>query len=163
LESAEIRMLLNGPESFTPDSQMIIGPVTPVEGLYVAAGMNSNGIALSSGVGRIMAEWITEGRPGMDVSRLDVRRFSRCQATEFYMRDRATEIPSYCIEMHGPDEDHATARNIRHSPLHLYLAAKGGHFKSICGWERALWINERNGQSSPREMVDEEIAASDAG
>lgn len=161
LERAEIRMLLNGPESFTPDGQMIIGPVPPVAGLYVAAGMSSNGIALSAGVGRIMAEWIVAGRPDLDVSRLDVRRFVRCQASESFMRRRATEIPSYCIEMHGPGDDYSTARKVRISPLHEYLAESGALFKSVCGWERAIWVHRDGLGLSPRTIVDEEIAATE--
>ncbi|TAK53260.1 MAG: FAD-dependent oxidoreductase [Gammaproteobacteria bacterium] len=161
LERAEIRMLLNGPESFTPDGQMIIGPVPPVAGLFVAAGMSSNGIALSAGVGRIMAEWIVAGRPDLDVSRLDVRRFARCQASESFMRRRATEIPSYCIEMHGPGDDYRTARDVRLSPLHEYLAERGAHFRSICGWERASWVDRDGRELSPRTLVDEEIAATE--
>jgi 4-methylaminobutanoate oxidase (formaldehyde-forming) len=163
LERAEIRMLLNGPESFTPDGQMIIGPVAPVAGLFVAAGMSSNGIALSAGVGRIMAEWIVAGRPDLDVSRLDVRRFARCQASESFMRRRATEIPSYCIEMHGPGDDYRTARDVRLSPLHEYLAERGAHFRSICGWERASWVDRDGRELSPRTIVDEEIAATERG
>lgn len=163
LENAEIRMFLNGPESFTPDSQMIIGPVTPVKGLLVAAGMSSNGIALSSGVGKLISEWIIDGRPGMDVSRLDVRRFSRCQATEFYMRDRVSEIPSYCVEIHGPGDDFTTARHIRLSPLHDFLAGKQARFKSVCGWERALWVGQTTDQIGSEVIVDGEVQAAQAG
>ncbi|MFT2526176.1 NAD(P)/FAD-dependent oxidoreductase, partial [Escherichia coli] len=74
--NAGIKMLLNGPESFTPDGQMLLGPVPGVSGLFCACGFNSNGMALAPAAGRFIAEWIVEGQTSADVAQLDVRRFS---------------------------------------------------------------------------------------
>jgi glycine/D-amino acid oxidase-like deaminating enzyme len=140
LRTAEIRMLLNGPESFTPDGQMLLGPVPGATGLYAACGFNSNGIALAPAAGRFIAEWIVEGAPSSDVAPLDVRRFAAAQTAEPYVRERVTEIPGYHCRIHAPDADYATARDIRHSPLHGSLVAAGARFASVGAWERPAWF-----------------------
>ena len=154
LQNAQIRMLLNGPESFTPDAQMIIGPPPGIDGLFVAAGMNSNGIALSSCVGRTMAEWLAEGAPSLDIAPFDVRRFAKCQGAEQYMRARVADVPSYFVGMHGPGDDPPSSRNVRLSPLHSILEKAGASFKSAGAWERPIWF----GAPGP-ETIDAESAA----
>ena len=80
LHKAEVRLLLNGPESFTPDMQMLLGEAPEVGGCFLATGMNSSGIALSAAAGKLTAEWILKGQPSLDASRLDIRRFSPSQS-----------------------------------------------------------------------------------
>jgi glycine/D-amino acid oxidase-like deaminating enzyme/glycine cleavage system aminomethyltransferase T len=143
LRTAEIKMLLNGPESFTPDGQMLLGPAPGISGLFTACAFNSNGMALAPAAGRYIAEWIVEGEPSADVAPLDVRRFSPPQAAEGYMRARASEIPGFHCRMHGPDSDYRSARDIRHSPLHEQCAAAGARFVSANGWERPQWFAQR--------------------
>ena len=75
IENAEIVKLINGPDAMTPDGHYALGPVPTVPGMWVAAGMSLNGIAGAGGVGRVMAEWIVEGAPSIDVSEMNVRRF----------------------------------------------------------------------------------------
>lgn len=140
LRTADIRMLLNGPESFTPDGQMLLGPIPGATGLFAACGFNSNGMALAPAAGRFIAEWIVEGAPSADVAPLDVRRFSAVQSTEAYIRERVTEIPGYHCRLHAEDHDYETARDVRRSPLHAELAAAGARFASVNGWERPLWV-----------------------
>ena len=103
LRTAGVKMLLNGPESFTPDGQMLLGPVPGASGLYCACGFNSNGIALSPAAGKYIAEWMVEGAPRADVSPLDVRRFAGALATESFMRARATEIPGFACRLHAAE------------------------------------------------------------
>ena len=160
LRDAPIRMLLNGPESFTPDGQMLLGPVPGVTGLYAACAFNSNGIALAPAAGRYIAEWIVEGAPSADVAPLDVRRFSALQATREYVRDRVTEIPGYHCRMHQIDSDYETARDIRRSPLHHELANCEARFASVNGWERPLWIPDETGATGLLEAVAAEAVAS---
>ena len=162
LASTGIKMLLNGPESFTPDGQMLLGPIPGVDGLYSICGFNSNGIALSPAAGKFIAEWIVEGEASADVSRLDVRRFAVQQSSEAYIRERVTEIPHHACGLHGPMDDYATARNLRLSPVHASLAAAGARFASVNGWERATWIET---VTSPDWMsaVAEEAAAASCG
>jgi len=76
LENAEVRMLLNGPESFTLDSQFIVGESPDVPGLFVLGGMNSSGIALAGGAGKALAEWMIAGHPTMELNEADIRRFN---------------------------------------------------------------------------------------
>jgi len=140
LQSAGIKMLLNGPESFTPDGQMLLGPVPGATGLYCACGFNSNGMALAPAAGRFVAEWIVEGAPSVDVAQLDVRRFGAAQTSEAYMRERVTEIPGYHCRIHAPDADYATSRDVHRSPLHDELAVAGARFAAVNAWERPLWI-----------------------
>lgn len=140
LQNAGIKMLLNGPESFTPDGQMLLGPVPGVSGLFCACGFNSNGMALAPAAGRFIAEWIVEGQTSADVAQLDVRRFSAVQSGGSYLRERVSEIPAYHCRMHADDDDYQTARNLRLSPLHEQLAMSGARFGAINGWERPLWV-----------------------
>jgi len=144
LRTAHMKMLLNGPESFTPDGQMLLGPVPGISGLYALCGFNSNGMALAPAAGRYIAEWIVEGAPSSDVAPLDVRRFSTVQSTEEYLRARVTEIPGYACRMHSPIDDYQTARDVRRSPLHAELVARGAKFSSVNGWERALWFDRKS-------------------
>ena len=140
LKGADIKMLLNGPESFTPDGQMLLGPVPGATGLFVTCGFNSNGMALAPAAGKFIAEWIVEGEPSADVAPLDVRRFSPAQADDEYMRERVTEIPGYHCRMHAADEDYTTSRDKRLSPLHRQLEQPGARFGSVNAWERPLWF-----------------------
>lgn len=163
LQTTPVKMLLNGPESFTPDGQMLLGPVPGVTGLYAACGFNSNGMALAPAAGRYIAEWIVEGAPSADVAALDVRRFSKVQSTEAYLRERVTEIPGYHCRMRSPDDDYQTARDIRRSPLHDQLTAEGAKFTSVNGWERALWFDRGALDPSWLSAVAQEAAAAAEG
>lgn len=161
LRTAQIKMLLNGPESFTPDGQMLLGPVPGAGGLFAACAFNSNGIALAPAAGKFIAEWIVEGEPSSDVAPLDVRRFSPVQAAEDYMRARATEIPGFHCRLHEPDSDYRTARNIRHSPLHAQTAVTGARFVSVNGWERPVWYAPQADSKLIDSVAEEVRAATD--
>lgn len=163
LQRADVKMLLNGPESFTPDGQMLLGPIPGVTGLYAACGFNSNGMALAPAAGRFIAEWVVEGAPSADVTPLDVRRFSEAQSASAYLRERVTEIPSYHCRIVAPDEDYVTARDIRRSPLHEQLAAHGARFAAVNAWERPLWFAHGSNSSTWIDWVAEEAAAATNG
>jgi 4-methylaminobutanoate oxidase (formaldehyde-forming) len=160
LATTGIKMLLNGPESFTPDGEMLLGPVPGVDGLYSVCGFNSNGIALSPAAGKFIAEWIVEGEASADVAQLDVRRFAPLQASEAYLRERVTEIPHYACGLHGPMDDYATARNLRLSPIHASLTVAGAHFASVGGWERPTWIETPTACNWMNAVAEEVDAAS---
>lgn len=159
LRGAELKMLLNGPESFTPDGQMLLGPVPGASGLYAACAFNSNGMALAPAAGRYIAEWIVEGAPSADVCALDVRRFSAAQSAPAYLRERATEIPGFHCRMHALDADYQTARDIRRSPVHAELASAGARFVSANAWERPAWFLRESAGATCIEGVAEEAAA----
>ncbi|MFO1058933.1 MAG: FAD-dependent oxidoreductase [Dongiaceae bacterium] len=161
LERAEIRMLLNGPESFTPDMQMLLGEAPELPGFHLATGMNSSGIALSAAAGRLTAEWILEGRPSLDAARLDIRRFARDQGQRRYARERTREVPAFMCERSRPGLDFRSSRNVRRSPLHGALLLRGAVMGSVAGWERPLWFAE--GDAAPAARLRAELAAATAG
>ncbi len=161
LRNVQIKMLLNGPESFTPDGQMLLGPVPGATGLFAACAFNSNGIALAPAAGRFIAEWIVEGEPSSDVAPLDVRRFSPVQAVEENVCARAAEIPGFHCRMHEPGSDYRTARDLRHSPLHAQFGAAGARFVSVNGWERPLWCGQEEGANFVGSVAEEFRAATE--
>jgi 4-methylaminobutanoate oxidase (formaldehyde-forming) len=136
LAQAEIHMLLNGPESFTPDGTFLMGEAPGLRGFFTLAGMNSAGINFAAGAGRAIAGWITTGDPGIDVSAFDLRRFAPIHNREAWLRERVREVPSTFYLMHRGEEEFHSGRMLRLSPLHGRLAARGARFGSVMGWER---------------------------
>ena len=135
-----IRQLLNGPESFTPDGQYLLGETLEIENFFVAAGFNSTGITASGGAGRALAEWIVEGSPTMDLQDVDVRRFHPFQGTRRYLDERVRETVSTAFDMHWPFRQAESARGIRKSPLHHQLMSRNACFGEKAGWERPNWF-----------------------
>ncbi len=140
LASAEVHRLVNGPESFTPDNQFILGEAPELRRFFVGAGFNSAGIASAGGAGRALAEWIVEGRPTMDLWPVDIRRFARWHGNERWLRERMVEAVGLHYAMAWPLRDYKSGRGVRRSPLHDRLRAKGAAFGSKMGWERANWF-----------------------
>ena len=140
LVGAEVKQLLNGPESFTPDTRYLLGEAPGVRGFFVAAGFHSTGIASAAGAGRAIAEWIVEGAPTMDLWEVDLRRFAPLHNETRYLRERVVETVGLLYAMHWPSRQMQTARGRRRSPLHDRLAARGACFGEVMGWERANWF-----------------------
>ena len=140
LVGAEVKQLLNGPESFTPDTRYLLGEAAGVRGFFVAAGFHSTGIASAAGAGRALAEWIVEGAPTMDLWEVDLRRFAPLHNDTRYLRERVVETVGLLYAMHWPFRQMQTARGRRRSPLHEHLAARGACFGEVMGWERANWF-----------------------
>jgi len=134
-----IRLFFNGPESFTPDDAYILGETPELRDHFCAAGFNSVGIQSAGGAGRVLADWIVDGHPPMDLADVDVRRFHPFQGNRKYVRDRATETLGLLYEMHWPFRQKDTARGARRSPLHDKLIAKGACMGEATGWERPNW------------------------
>jgi glycine cleavage system aminomethyltransferase T/glycine/D-amino acid oxidase-like deaminating enzyme len=139
LERARFAHYLCAPESFTPDGAFVLGETGEVAGLFVAAGMNSQGIILGPGVGRALAAWIDEGAPIVDTADVDVRRFSPAQNSAGYLFARTRESLGRLYAMHWPFLQPGTARGLRRVPLYDSLAAAGAVFGEAAGWERADW------------------------
>jgi 4-methylaminobutanoate oxidase (formaldehyde-forming) len=163
LETAEVRTLLNGPESFTPDGRMIMGEATNVRGFFTLAGMNSAGMVMAAGAGRALAEWIAEGSPTIDVSAFDIRRFSGFHGNEAWLRERVREVPSHFYRMHRSAEDFTTGRMQWLSPMHERLSQKGARFGSVSGWERPIWFAGPDGRADQRSCVVAEQHAARSG
>ncbi|WP_170764582.1 GcvT family protein [Ruegeria lacuscaerulensis] len=138
LERAEVRMLLNGPESFTLDSQFMMGESPEVPGLFLMGGMNSTGIALAGGAGMAMAEWIIAGEPTMELNEADIRRFSPEMNVLRALEVRIPEVLGRHYDNPYPGRSMDTARGQRRSPIHAGLVAAGARFENRGGWERAV-------------------------
>lgn len=136
LATTGIRKFYNGPESFTPDNQFLLGAAPEVRNFYVAAGFNSVGIASAGGAGRALAEWIVEGEPTSDLTTVDIRRFGRFNGNATWLRDRVGEVLGLHYEIPWPDREMRTARPFRRSPVHHVVEAAGARFGSKMGWER---------------------------
>jgi 4-methylaminobutanoate oxidase (formaldehyde-forming) len=134
-----IRLFFNGPESFTPDDAYILGETPELRNHFCAAGFNSVGIQSAGGAGRVLADWIVDGHPPMDLADVDVRRFHSFQGNRRYVRDRAAETLGLLYEMHWPFRQKETARGARRSPIHGRLLERGACMGEASGWERPNW------------------------
>ena len=134
-----VRTMINGAIPISADGDFVMGQVADYDNVHVACGF-IYGIAAAGGAGAVMAEWILEGRPSLDLWSLDVRRFQFHHATRHFMYDRAVEIYGKHYAMKWPVEEHASVREIRLSPLYGLLRAAGAVFGSKAGWERPNWF-----------------------
>src|SRR4051794_39353275 len=139
LRETGIQTFFNGPESFTPDDRYLLGETAELRDLFVACGFNSIGIQSSGGAGKVLAEWIRDRRPPVDLTDVDVRRLHPFQSTRRYLRDRTTETLGLLYAMHWPYRQLATARGARRSPFHDRLVAAGAVMGETAGWERPNW------------------------
>ncbi|WP_244928256.1 FAD-dependent oxidoreductase [Nocardioides sp. W7] len=138
LEQTGIRKFYNGPESFTPDNQFLLGEAPELDGLFVGAGFNSVGIASAGGAGRALAEWIVAGEPQDDLVGVDVRRFAPFHGDNGWLRSRVAEVLGLHYAIPWPNRELESGRPQRTSPLHDRLAARGALFGTRMGWERPL-------------------------
>jgi glycine cleavage system T protein len=140
LETTGVQVFFNGPESFTPDDRYLLGEAPEVQGLYVAAGFNSIGIQSAGGAGKVLADWIVDGRPPMDLWDVDIRRCMPFQRNKKYLYDRTVESLGLLYAMHWPFRQPETARGVRKSALHDRIAAAGACFGEVAGFERPNWF-----------------------
>jgi glycine cleavage system aminomethyltransferase T/glycine/D-amino acid oxidase-like deaminating enzyme len=132
-----IKMFYNGPESFTPDNQFILGEAPELRNFFVGAGFNSVGIASAGGAGRALAEWIIEGEPSLDLSAVDIRRFAAFNGNNQWLHDRVSEVLGLHYAIPWPNRELASARPFRRSPAYHLLKQANACFGSKMGWERA--------------------------
>ncbi|MCI0745794.1 MAG: FAD-dependent oxidoreductase [Verrucomicrobia subdivision 3 bacterium] len=140
LETCQFAKFVNGPESFTPDNNFILGEAPELKNLFVAAGFNSVGIASAGGAGKYLAEWMIEGQPTLDLWSVDIRRFGPWANNRAFLRERVTEVLGLHYQMAWPNREFTTGRGLRRSPLHERLAAQGACFGAKNGWERPNWF-----------------------
>ncbi len=140
VETAEIIELLNGPEGFTPDGEYLLGP-TAVGGFWVACAFCAHGLAGAGGIGKVMAEWITDGHPEWDVWRLDLRRFGANYASQDYIVKRTIETYTHYYDIHYPNSERVSGRMLRLSPTYHRLRELRASFGEKNGWERANWFS----------------------
>ena len=137
--TAGIRKFFCGPESFTPDLAPVIGEAPELRNYFVAAGLNSIGILTGGGIGRVLAHWIVNGKPDVDVTGMNIDRLRAYQCTPEYRRERIAESLGMVYKCHYPTRSMQTARGAKRSPLHDRLAAKGAYFRDVSGWEGVDW------------------------
>jgi 4-methylaminobutanoate oxidase (formaldehyde-forming) len=147
LETAEVKMLLNGPESFTPDSMFLLGESAATRGFFLGCGMNSFGVAAGGGAGMALAHCITEGHPPFDLHEADPNRFAECQSSIEALTARIPEVLGKHYEIGYPGRQFASARYLRLTPLHDRWTTAGATFGQVYGWERPLYFG---GLGAPR-------------
>ncbi|NCU19358.1 FAD-dependent oxidoreductase, partial [Candidatus Falkowbacteria bacterium] len=140
LETAGIKQLINGPESFTPDGNFILGEAPELKNLFVGAGFNAFGIAAGGGAGMALAEWVAKGAAPFDLWPVDIRRFGRVHQSTDWVRTRTLEAYGKHYTIAWPSEEHASGRPARRSPLYAHLKAAGACFGEKLGWERPNWF-----------------------
>jgi glycine cleavage system aminomethyltransferase T/glycine/D-amino acid oxidase-like deaminating enzyme len=134
-----IRKFFCGPESFTPDLRPIVGEAPELKNYFVAAGLNSIGILTGGGLGRVLAHWIMNGTPDVDVTGFNIDRLHVYQRNPEYRRLRTVESLGMVYKCHYPTKSPETARGAKRSPFHDRLATAGAYFKDVSGWEGADW------------------------
>jgi 4-methylaminobutanoate oxidase (formaldehyde-forming) len=166
LAETGIQHFMNGPESFTHDTRPLIGQTPEVDGLYVAAGMNSVGVMSSAGVGRVLADWMIAGEAPMDLWEVDVARVDPLTAAASHIETRMLEAVSDAFALHWPFKQSKAGRGLRKSALHDRWATAGAEFGLTAGWERGLWYaqddSERALPYSTGEQSWQEIAHREA-
>lgn len=140
LETAGIKELINGPESFTPDGNFILGEAPETKGVFVGCGFNAFGIAAGGGAGMALAEWVAKGEAPYDLWPVDIRRFGRNHLDGEWVKTRTLEAYAKHYTMAWPSEEHDSGRPLRRSPLYDRLKAAGGVFGEKLGWERPNWF-----------------------
>ena len=146
---AEVITMINGPEAFTPDGEFILGEAPGVGGFFVAAGFCAHGIAGAGGVGKVMAEWILNGRAPLDLWRMDLRRFGAHYADRAVALAQTVETYATYYDIHYPGEERRAGRGLKLPPVHARLVELGCAFGEKAGWERPNWF-EPNAARAPR-------------
>lgn len=143
LETAEVKMLLNGPESFTPDGSFMLGETAETRGLFLGCGMNSVGLASGGGAGMNLAHCIVHGHTAYDLSEADAKRFAPVFNSVEHLMDRAPEILGTHYDIAYPGKQLSTARNLRLLPLDRPYRDSGAHMGQFFGWERPLYFGKQ--------------------
>ncbi|ARQ08195.1 sarcosine dehydrogenase protein [Rhizobium etli] len=152
LENVGVKQLLNGPESFTPDGNFILGEAPELKNFFVGAGFNAFGIASAGGAGMALAEWVAKGEPPYDLWPVDIRRFGRPHFDTDWVRTRTLEAYGKHYTMAWPFEEHSSGRPCRKSPLYDRLKAQGACFGEKLGWERPNWFADLFANEEPKDI-----------
>ena len=140
LEKIGIRKFFAGPESFTPDTNSLLGEVPEIKNLFLSCGLNSVGIGTGGGVGKVTAEWLMTGHINEDIFNYDIKRFQKFHSNLSFIKERITESLGDLYGMHWPYKQHVTSRNIKTLPHHDLLKSFGACFGVSAGYERPMWF-----------------------
>ncbi len=138
MDEVTITKLINGPEAFTPDNEFCLGE-TEVAGLFVAAGFCAHGLAGAGGIGKVMAEWIDEGEPSLDLWHMDIRRFGAQYRSPSYTHARTRETYETYYDIRYPNHERQAGRPLRVSPATAWHREHDAAFGEKSGWERVNW------------------------
>jgi len=140
LADVGVKQMINGPESFTPDGNFILGVAPGCANMFVGAGFNAFGIASGGGAGWVLAEWTVRGEAPLDLWVVDIRRFSEMHRDRDWVRDRTLEAYGKHYTVAFPHEEYQSGRPRIVSPLYERLEGHRAVFGSKLGWERPNWF-----------------------
>ena len=143
IKNLMIEKYFSGPESFTPDSNFLLGETEEIKNFYVCCGFNSIGIGSSGGAGKAIAEWMIKGHADQDLFSLDVKRFEKFNSSLKFIKERTTETLGNLFKMHWPYKQLETSRNIKLLPYHKELKQQGACFGQMAGYERPMWFSKK--------------------
>ena len=143
IKKLKIEKYFSGPESFTPDSNFLLGETEEIKNFYVCCGFNSIGIGSGGGAGQAVAEWMIKGHTNQDLLSLDVKRFERFNSSLKFIKERTTETLGNLFKMHWPYKQLETSRNIKLLPYHKKLKKLGACFGQMAGYERPMWFSKK--------------------
>lgn len=143
MAQADIKQMICGPESFTPDGNFILGESPQIRNFFVGTGFNAFGIASAGGAGKALAEWIASGGPSMDLGAVDIRRFGKVHSSDDWISQRTVELCSKHYAMGWPHEEHESARPYYKSVLYDELKTLNACFGEKLGWERPNWFSPK--------------------
>jgi glycine cleavage system aminomethyltransferase T/glycine/D-amino acid oxidase-like deaminating enzyme len=149
MEDVKVTKLINGPEAFTPDNEFCLGE-SDVSGFFVAAGFCAHGLAGAGGMGKLMAEWIVEGEPGLDVWEMDIRRFGPQYQSPSYTLKRTKEVYESYYDIRYPGHERQAGRPLRVSSAYPWHAEHGAAFGEKSGWERVNWYSANEAAGDER-------------
>ena len=147
MDEITVTRLINGPEAFTPDNEFCLGE-SEVRGFFVAAGFCAHGLAGAGGIGRVMAEWILDGEPSMDVWEMDIRRFGPHFRSPSYTLKRTKEVYETYYDIRYPGHERQAGRPLRTSSAYPWHAEHGAAFGEKSGWERVNWYESQRGRAA---------------
>lgn len=140
LENVGVKQMINGPESFTPDGNFILGPAPECVNMFVGAGFNAFGIASGGGAGWVLAQWVIDGEAPLDLWVVDIRRFADMHRDRQWVNDRTLEAYGKHYEIGFPHVEYESGRPRIVSPLYDRLKTHRAVFGSKLGWERPNWF-----------------------
>ncbi len=140
LEETGVKQMINGPESFTPDGNFILGQAHECANMFVGAGFNAFGIAAGGGAGWVLADWTIKGEAPLDLWVVDIRRFSELHRDRAWVEARTLEAYGKHYTVAFPHEEYESGRPGITSPLYERLKGHRAVFGSKLGWERPNWF-----------------------
>ena len=142
ISELKIEKYFSGPESFTPDTNYLLGETAEIKNFFVCCGFNSIGIGSGGGAGKAVAEWMIKGHTSEDLFNLDVKRFEKFNSSLKFIKERVTESLGNLFKMHWPYKQLTTSRNIKLLPYHQNLKKLGACFGQMAGHERPMWFSK---------------------